>query len=474
MRTPDKSSCSMAFALTYGQQTHPSQRGIPSSSLGDAPSASGAGASKDPFVGSVFGGRYELERRLASGAMGVVYQARHITLGSTVAVKVLHEHCANDSATALRFEREAEAQAQLDHPNCVRVFDAGVTASGTKYLVMPLLAGAELRELMGGPMDIQRTVMLCLQLLEGLDHAHSRGFIHRDIKPENIFVVLGEDGGELAKLVDFGLVKAVSADASRPPLTEVGKVFGTPWYMSPEQAVGDPISPRSDLYSLGAMMFEMLAGAPPFDAESITVLLHKQLLADVPPLPLRVPASLAACVYRLLEKDPEARYPNARAAADALRAALAGPNVTPAPAGPVWVGAPTFTDERQDSVLKAERVQGRVLALASGLVALAVLFVALFSMGLGGRFAPVAAAEERSAGTPPATMSLIAVQPLPTAMPPRKASSTPAKRRPNRSQRGKRPSAPKPSPGASGTRRSSPMSAPRPRKLSASMPPRGY
>ncbi len=418
----------MASAPTCGRGPWAGAEGNPSSAVGDAR------GEVDGHVGTVFGGRYEIESRLAEGAMGAVYRARHLTLGTYVAVKVLHGRLASNSALAQRFDREAEAQAQLDHPNCVPVLDAGVTQSGTKYLVMPLLAGEELREMIVGPMDLQRAVGLCLQLLDGLDHAHRRGFVHRDVKPENVLIVRTDDGQELAKLVDFGLVKTLQPDASSPALTEAGTVFGTPWYMSPEQAVGGQVDVRSDLYSLGAMMFEMLTGLPPFDAESFTILLRKHLLASVPRLPASVPPHVATVVYRLLEKEPKDRFQTAREASEALQRARSGAAeaVVPTsaagelafadsmgassfmdtPGSPLssfgdasshdWVLRSSFGDERSESVLTRERAHGRVLGMLFGFAALAALAIGMVavvrangnahSVRSGGGIAPVLSA----------------------------------------------------------------------------------
>jgi hypothetical protein len=285
----------------------------------------------DPLVGAVFGERYRLDARLGGGGMGAVYRARHLALERDVAVKVLHAHLTEDPMVSRRFDREALASSKLEHRNCVQVLDTGTAEGGLKYLVMQLLDGGELRHAMKGPMPPERVVELTRQILLGLEHAHRRGLVHRDLKPENVFVVRDEDGEEIVKLVDFGIVKLISGDGSDEKLTRVGVVFGTPWYMSPEQAAGGKIDERTDLYAVGVLMYEMLAGERPFQADDMGMVLRMQLIADPPPLPDTVPAALRGVVMRLLEKDGKDRFASARATREALEAA-ASTTTLPLPA----------------------------------------------------------------------------------------------------------------------------------------------
>jgi serine/threonine protein kinase len=173
-------------------------------------------------------------------------------------------------------------------------------------------------------------------VLHALDHAHRRGLVHRDLKPENMFVVVDDDGREIVKLVDFGIVKLLGGDESQK-LTRAGLVFGTPRYMSPEQVTGGKIDERADLYSTGAVLFEMLTGAPPFDADQAGILMRMHVLADVPPLPVSVPPAIAAVVTRLLAKSPAERFASARDVIDALEAAM---RVRPEPPRAVAPPAP--------------------------------------------------------------------------------------------------------------------------------------
>ena len=344
----------------------------------------------DDLTGCVLDRRYLLQKKLASGAMGSVYRAQQLTVERTVAVKVMHSRLANDPALVQRFDREAEVEAQLQHPNCIEVLDAGTAPSGARYLVMPLLEGHELRDEMTLPMTVERTVDVILQVLDGLGYAHRHGFVHRDVKPENVFIVDDEDGQEVAKLVDFGLA---SLDDTSPRLTEAGKIFGTPWYMSPEQAAGRPVDGRCDLYAVGVMMFEMLSGAPPFDAESMAIVLNKHFAADPPPLPNHVPGPGARVIYRLLAKSPEDRYQTAEETADALVAALTQPELRIAPS---WSG-PIAVDPTP-SVLSSSRRSGRLFALAA--VAAAAV-VGLFTAPLWASDGPVESASAALASVPP-------------------------------------------------------------------------
>jgi serine/threonine protein kinase len=292
-------------------------------------------AAADPLIGRVIAERYRVDARLGRGAMGTLYRGVDTTLHRPVAIKMLLPQLVSDPNVAARFDREALAVSRLDHPNCVRVFDAGTMPDGGKYIVMQLLEGRELRHVIAeGPLAPDRAVDFALQVLRGLDHAHRRGMVHRDLKPENMFVVLDDDGHEVVKLVDFGIVKLLGGD--EPKLTRAGLVFGTPRYMSPEQVTGGKIDERADLYSVGIVLFEMLTGAPPFDADSPGILMRMHVLADVPPLPDSVPAGVAAVIAKLLEKSPSDRPTSAREVIDRLVAAT----VHATPSAPPPVAAP--------------------------------------------------------------------------------------------------------------------------------------
>ncbi len=259
--------------------------------------------------------------------MGSVFKAHHLGLHKDVAVKLLHPELTADDEMVARFDREAAAASRLDHPNCVRTMDFGSTDEGRRYLVMEKLEGKDLAELVTEPMPPFRVVDLVGQVLAGLAHAHTHGLVHRDIKTENIFV-LDTEAGEQVKLLDFGIAK-VSHGAGAKQLTQTGMVFGTPHYMSPEQARGEKTDARSDLYSLGIVMYAMLAGELPFHGEDAMALLRQQIAEEPPALPDSIPGSLRGFVKQLLAKDPAERFTDATTAAAALRRA-ASPTQPPA------------------------------------------------------------------------------------------------------------------------------------------------
>ncbi len=248
--------------------------------------------------------RYRLLERIGSGGMAVVYRCVDTLLQRQVAVKILRERFAGDPAFLARFRREAQSAANLDHPNIVTVYDVGQDGE-RHYIVMEYVAGQDLKTLIRrkGRMTVDETLEIAIQICEGVGHAHRAGLVHCDIKPQN--VLLTEDGR--AKVVDFGIARALSESG----LTESETVWGSPLYFSPEQASGAPPSPASDVYSIGVIMYEMLSGAPPFQAENATALAMMHLQEDPAPLAVRnpqVPSQLEKIVHTVLSKEPSARY----------------------------------------------------------------------------------------------------------------------------------------------------------------------
>jgi serine/threonine-protein kinase len=279
----------------------------------------------DRLIGQTLADRYQILHRLGEGAMGAVYKARHVKVGRTFAVKVLHARLLQDPKVALRFEREAELAGRLRHANVVGVVDVG-EIDGLRYMVMDFAEGPDLAQLLvEAPMPGWRIIHLVRQMLEGLYHAHEQGLIHRDFKPENVIVERDSHGAELPRIVDFGI--AILRDGSdtldsHGRLTTNGLVLGTPHYMAPEQAVADPIDHRIDLFALGIVIYEMLSGRLPFDGSGAEVA-RANLLLEPPPIVQRVPylevdPLLEAFVRRLMAKKPQGRPATAKAARELL------------------------------------------------------------------------------------------------------------------------------------------------------------
>lgn len=271
-------------------------------------------------------GPYQLKQRIGHGGMADVYLAEHLLLKRPCAVKVIRPDRAGESAMLERFLREVQITATLTHPNTVQVFDYGQTRDGTVFCAMEYLSGLSLDALVErhGPLPAARTIFVLRQLCGALAEAHTAGLVHRDVKPSN--VILGSRGGvhDVAKLLDFGLARVQSADALVPGLTQTGLIFGTPSYMSPEQAAGaSGVDARSDLYSLGALAYYLIAGQPPFVRNTVAQTLVAHINEAV--VPLRdccedVPADLEAVVLRCLAKEPDRRFVDATSLDRALGA----------------------------------------------------------------------------------------------------------------------------------------------------------
>jgi serine/threonine-protein kinase len=270
----------------------------------------------------LFADRYKLDRRLGVGGMATVQLAFDTRLERNVAVKLLAEHLAEDASFVTRFRREALAAARLVHPNIVQVFDFGSDVhSGRQFIVMEYVDGHSCAELLRdrGPMTPRDAVEILTQACRGLDYAHRNGVVHRDIKPGNLMV--NTDG--VVKLADFGIAKA----AEQSDITKVGSVLGTAAYLSPEQTRGEPAGPASDIYALGVVSYQLMAGRLPYEAGSLTDLARLQESGPPPNLSDEVrdaPPALAAAVSRALARDPVRRYADAAEMEDALRDGLEG------------------------------------------------------------------------------------------------------------------------------------------------------
>jgi len=265
-------------------------------------------------------GRYRVLRRLGMGGMAEVWCAEDEVLGRNVALKLLGSRYAEDPEFRERFRREARAAAGLAHPNIVGIFDRAEW-DGTPYIAMELVEGRTLKELVieRGPMPVDVATNLTVQLLKALGYAHTRGIVHRDVKPQNVII----DGEGQAKVADFGIARAVNSD-----MTETGAIVGTVQYLSPEQAHGQPVDPRSDIYSAGVVLYELLTGRVPFDGEApVSIALKHVSERPAPPSQLRpgIPPAVESVVLRALEKDPAFRFQNADEFITALENARRAP-----------------------------------------------------------------------------------------------------------------------------------------------------
>ncbi len=268
-----------------------------------------------PKPGDIIADRYRVVAPIGRGAMGTVYRAEHVQISKVLAIKLLHRELEQIPENVTRFHREAESASRLNHPNTVHVFDFGRTKSGSLYIVMEFVDGDDLAKIIDkdGPMPFGRVAYLCAQVAGSVADAHAAGIVHRDLKPENIVIAEGRDG-ETAKVLDFGLAKLFEGNFETQ-VTSSGTIVGTPYYMSPEQIQGQELDGRSDVYAIGAIMYECLVGQPPFEAPNPVGVLSKHLSEEPSPpsarSPLSVPAEADEIVLRCLEKDPERRYQTA-------------------------------------------------------------------------------------------------------------------------------------------------------------------
>ena len=289
--------------------------------------------SADPYIGREILGQFRIIERVGSGGMGAVYKAEQPSMDRLVAVKILHPKLASRKDLVSRFRREARAMSHLTHPNTVRVFLYGQLDDGSLYIVMEFLSGRNLAQVVRaeGPMSFERALPVMIQACGALEEAHRQGIVHRDLKPENIFLCTQGGISDYAKVLDFGLAKVTEREM-RPGslvLTQEGMVFGTPEFMSPEQAQGKTLDPRSDIYSLGVILYELLTGKLPFSARVPMEFISLHVNAQ--PIPLReraptrsFPAGLQDAMDKALAKNPDHRYQTAAEFAAALRGILPG------------------------------------------------------------------------------------------------------------------------------------------------------
>lgn len=285
-------------------------------------------SARDPLIGQVVAGKYEIGDRLGEGAMGRVYRARQVTLDKEIAIKVLHRHLTGDARITRRFHREARAASRLAHPNSLQILDFGATDDGVLYIAMELLDGEDLQTIIDHdfPFPPARVAALIVPVLRALEEAHRAGIIHRDLKPENIIVLSDRSGREHVKVCDFGIAKILDGEEGQT-ITVDGFVCGTPQYMAPEQARGDTIDHLCDIYAMGVVLYQMLCGIVPFSSDNTLKTITKHVM-DTPVTPrrrrrdLQIPKALESICLRALAKDPGERWPSASAMANALEEAV--------------------------------------------------------------------------------------------------------------------------------------------------------
>ncbi len=280
----------------------------------------------DPFVGTTIDGKYQVLENVGQGGMSVVYKAMQTAMHRIVALKMLKMGLSSDPVFSQRFMREVSLLGKLNHPNIVTVFDSGMTSHGNLYLAMDFLSGPTLQEILDktGALKLERAAPLILQICDALNHAHKRDIIHRDLKPGNIMIETDHRGDEVVKIVDFGLAK-MGEGSER--LTRAGELWGSSFYMSPEQCNGAESDWRSDIYSFGIVMYQMVTGKVPFRGSGFMETVTKQLNEPPPPLKLTksdlvVPDMLERVMFKCLEKAPENRFQSVADLKSALQSVL--------------------------------------------------------------------------------------------------------------------------------------------------------
>jgi serine/threonine-protein kinase len=265
------------------------------------------------LVGEVIDGRYRIFKKLGEGGMGEVYAAEHVHIDKKFALKLLKAEIVSNAEAVKRFQQEARSSSSIKHRNIIAVEDFGRLTDGRIYMCMELLAGAALNDMIQQPMAADRLLNILIQAGHGLAAAHAKGIVHRDMKPENIYVT-ADATGDVPKLLDFGIAKVAGNDGQNN-LTRTGTIFGTPFYMAPEQALGNPVDARTDIYAMGVIMYECFAGSLPFQGESFMGILTQHITTDPEPVAQRaaragrqLPLGIAEIITRCLQKDPKARF----------------------------------------------------------------------------------------------------------------------------------------------------------------------
>jgi serine/threonine-protein kinase len=288
----------------------------------------------DPLVGVVLAGRYVVKSRIGEGGMGLVYEGLHRDIDKRVAIKILRDELSRRPEVVARFRQEARSASRIGHENIVDISDFGETTRGASYFIMEFLEGEDLANVLGRDVTVEadRACAIVLQCCRALSATHAKGIVHRDIKPENIFLTKRDGVDDFVKIVDFGIAKMSDIETEGAPgrkLTKTGMIFGTPEYMSPEQAAGKDLDHRVDVYALGIILYECLAGRVPFEGDTFMGVLTQHLFSALPPIDelnpnAEVSRELELVIRKALAKDPDDRYQDTEELAEAIMCALDG------------------------------------------------------------------------------------------------------------------------------------------------------
>jgi len=386
--------------------------GVPTDELPDS------GPTKDALIGTIVDGRYRVDERIGEGGMGVVYKAMHTSLNKVIALKILRGEMAKDAELVQRFMQEAQSASSIGQENIIDISDFGRLKDGTVYFVMEYLNGTALNGLIkrGGSIPVGEAVNILRQIGAALNAAHSRGIVHRDLKPDNIYLIKRGETQHFVKVLDFGIAKVGGASSK---LTRTGMVFGTPHYMSPEQAAGQSVDARTDIYALGVIMYEMFTGRVPFDADTFMAVLTKHMFEQ--PQPMGIPGAerhlgaLEQITMRALEKKPENRYQTMHELVEDLDRVVGGGRpraLTPATASPALADAlePRSKSEMGlEAQIAGVSASSRKKLYIGGGAACVALLLALFFVLRGGDESASAAP------TPPAVIAPALPVPVPQA-----------------------------------------------------------
>jgi len=283
-------------------------------SSAETPSSSASIPAAPSMVGQILDGRYKIIRKLGEGGMGEVYAAEHVHIEKRFAIKLLRPEIVSNAEAVQRFRQEARSSSSIGHRNIIAIEDFGQMSDGRIYMCMELLNGAALNDLIQTPQPVERLLNILIQTGHGLAAAHAKGIVHRDMKPENIFVTIDANNQDVPKLLDFGIAKVAGNDGQNN-LTRTGTIFGTPFYMAPEQALGNPVDARTDIYAMGVIMYEVFAGSLPFQGESFMGILTQHITTEPEPVAQRaakanrpLPHGLAEIITRCMQKNPAQRF----------------------------------------------------------------------------------------------------------------------------------------------------------------------